>query len=363
MGGGKKVRAKYTDSLPMDLAASLKSVGYVEDSAASLCISSSGTFKYQHNTDTDLKNIYVFPKVYIKSDVGDVGDKDEHVVGATKGNICLEVTLATFQETIGLKVQSFGQKKMLIKKLKEVMADITKIDAKLVAMEALTPVEEKLYHSATDIPEKIEWLQKVAQDHVDKGQLTKSEKAVVLSTLTDLLTGLDAKIEVAAGDAKRLVKLEEMKAKLTANKAKVSSLVGIKRVIKHAEDIAKLEFATSVLKRQMDTNSASLSDMHEYGIMTSKIARLRAEQEEANWFEDPVLFEKVSLGTPKGKSNSGSGNHSSTSGTSSSSSKKGSGSSDVWSTIAKTSGNAVSAKKSGARSNAFAGLSIDADSD
>ena len=51
----------------------------------------------------------------------------------------MESDLDTFQATITLKVQSFGQKKMLIKRLRDVMADIEKIDAKLMAMEGLTP--------------------------------------------------------------------------------------------------------------------------------------------------------------------------------------------------------------------------------
>ena len=47
--------------------------------------------------------------------------------------------------------------------------------------------------------EKVEWLQKVAQEHVDKGQLTKPEKALVLNTLAEKATKVEANIEAASG--------------------------------------------------------------------------------------------------------------------------------------------------------------------
>lgn len=55
VGGGKKVRQKYNDGLPMLLVESLKKIGFAEDRGASLDKSCAGLFKYQHNTDTDLK--------------------------------------------------------------------------------------------------------------------------------------------------------------------------------------------------------------------------------------------------------------------------------------------------------------------
>jgi hypothetical protein len=63
VGGGKKVRQKYNDGLPALFSDALKRVGYSEDRGASLDPSCAGLFKYQHNTDTDLKTVHVYPRI------------------------------------------------------------------------------------------------------------------------------------------------------------------------------------------------------------------------------------------------------------------------------------------------------------
>eukprot|EP00966_Prymnesium_polylepis_P254391 5878721-Prymnesium_polylepis.1 len=101
VGGGKKVRQKYNDGLPALLSDALKKIGFNEDRGASLsndcgarrgipegafahrhpasvaaphapmlraaCLplpaAAAGLFKYQHNTDTDLKVVHVFPRI------------------------------------------------------------------------------------------------------------------------------------------------------------------------------------------------------------------------------------------------------------------------------------------------------------
>ena len=63
VGAGKKARQKYSPSLPKDLIASLSSLGFEEDRGASACFECCGTFKYQHDTDKDLKFLHVFPHV------------------------------------------------------------------------------------------------------------------------------------------------------------------------------------------------------------------------------------------------------------------------------------------------------------
>ena len=55
VGGGKKVRQKYNDALPALLSDALKKIGFAEDRGASQANECAGMFKYQHNTDTDLK--------------------------------------------------------------------------------------------------------------------------------------------------------------------------------------------------------------------------------------------------------------------------------------------------------------------
>ena len=62
VGGGKKVRQKYGDGRVLkDLTTALQGLGFEDDKGASCCLASAGTYKYQHNTDTDLKTVHASP--------------------------------------------------------------------------------------------------------------------------------------------------------------------------------------------------------------------------------------------------------------------------------------------------------------
>lgn len=65
IAGGKKVRQKYSASLGKDLSAALQGAGFKEDKGAALAIECQGTYKRQHNTDTDLISVHVYPFVSI----------------------------------------------------------------------------------------------------------------------------------------------------------------------------------------------------------------------------------------------------------------------------------------------------------
>ena len=53
-----------------------------------------------------------------------------------------------FQSSVAIKVQSFGQKKMLLGILKMVLTGLEEIDQKLINMEALSPSEDTRYSTA-----------------------------------------------------------------------------------------------------------------------------------------------------------------------------------------------------------------------
>jgi hypothetical protein len=74
------VRQKYGASLGKDLAAALQSHGFNEDKGAALAIECAGTYKRQHNTDTDLISVHVYPFVNIAG--ADGGDDEEGEGGA-----------------------------------------------------------------------------------------------------------------------------------------------------------------------------------------------------------------------------------------------------------------------------------------
>uniref|UniRef100_A0A061QZ24 Uncharacterized protein n=1 Tax=Tetraselmis sp. GSL018 TaxID=582737 RepID=A0A061QZ24_9CHLO len=65
VGGGKKCRQKYSPELPKELSQALAALGFQEDRGASACEQCQATYKYQHDTDKDLKFMHVFPRVEI----------------------------------------------------------------------------------------------------------------------------------------------------------------------------------------------------------------------------------------------------------------------------------------------------------
>lgn len=79
IGGGKNVRGKYEAALPKYVSQSLLAAGFEEDKGASVSLACQGRFKYQHNTDTDLKNIHVFPRVVVPDEevAGEGADGEE----------------------------------------------------------------------------------------------------------------------------------------------------------------------------------------------------------------------------------------------------------------------------------------------
>jgi len=78
VGGGKKVRGKYDAALPKYISQALGAIGYEEDKGASVSLACQGRFKYQHNTDTDLKTMHVFPRVeVVAEDVAAGGEESE----------------------------------------------------------------------------------------------------------------------------------------------------------------------------------------------------------------------------------------------------------------------------------------------
>jgi hypothetical protein len=55
IGGGKKTRAKYDPDMLKHLSEALRGAGLEEDRGASACEQCQGMYKYQHDTDKDLK--------------------------------------------------------------------------------------------------------------------------------------------------------------------------------------------------------------------------------------------------------------------------------------------------------------------
>ena len=57
------MRQKYGDDMPKHCREALRAIGFEEDRGACAVMECAGSFKYQHDTDKDLKFIHVFPKI------------------------------------------------------------------------------------------------------------------------------------------------------------------------------------------------------------------------------------------------------------------------------------------------------------
>ena len=98
VGGGKLVRSRYPDDLTKWLVAALREINFTEDRSAACTLDSQGTFKQQHDTDQNLKYLFVFPHVSI-------GNK-----GGKESNTAAEPELDTSSPVIMKLIQSLNAK-------------------------------------------------------------------------------------------------------------------------------------------------------------------------------------------------------------------------------------------------------------
>jgi hypothetical protein len=122
VGGGKLVRAKYSDDLIKWFTNALRDVGYEVDTSAALDFSSAGTFKQQHDTGQNLKVVVVFPKLTCamqKSADGNSGPVEVVVDVTSKEYIINACEFSTFCEIATTKTESWTQKKRLLTIIQE----------------------------------------------------------------------------------------------------------------------------------------------------------------------------------------------------------------------------------------------------
>ena len=82
-------------------------------------------FKYQHDTDKDLKYLHVFPNVDLSAAEAEAGGGGGEAGGGGGGGgpqspeyQCVSCTLEEFQDLVAMNVPSFSQKRALLKRLR-----------------------------------------------------------------------------------------------------------------------------------------------------------------------------------------------------------------------------------------------------
>merc|ERR1712032_581888 len=188
-------------------------IGFVEDRGAALSLDSARTFKFQHNTDTDLKVVHVYPEIDPAA-VASSSAAARSEAEMTPEELIIFSPLKTFQRMVAAKTPSLNQRKRVLELLKGAKADFAEIEGKLASMTALTPEEQSLYDEldCEVIDEKHAWLMKQMDESVATGQLTRQEQQDVLDQLATKLEAVEIQLAAAEseGKSKKAEKLRQV---------------------------------------------------------------------------------------------------------------------------------------------------------
>ncbi|EKX47700.1 hypothetical protein GUITHDRAFT_137444 [Guillardia theta CCMP2712] len=193
------VRQKYGDDMPKFCRDALRAIGFEEDRGASAIMECAGSFKYQHDTDKDLKFIHVFPKIDISASAAPAEAEEEAdiKIGGMKleelppEHLCSIVSMETFVKLVAKQCPSFSQRRALLKAMKEMAAKIAGFEEKMSKMEQLTASEDELYNTAQDVPGKVSELEKQLEGMMTGQHLTRKKT----DKLEAAMAALQAKIQ------------------------------------------------------------------------------------------------------------------------------------------------------------------------
>jgi len=321
IGAGKKQRQKYNEDNLQKMTQELRELEFVEDRGASACFECQKSYKYQHDTDKDLKYLHVVPKCLIsieeekieKSDV--VDDKGKKT---TPELLCAKSTLEEFEELVEYNVPSFSQKRALLKRLKTFKIIVDECDGKLAKMEQLTEEEQEMYDTVAEIQNKIELIEKQLEEMIAEGRLTAGEQQHMVDELIGKLDELALAKSAAEAESKpkRIEQIEKLSNTVNGKIETLKSKKPIVYTIEHAEELQTLKKNVKALKAL--ENKPGLRTPAE----ASKLAKLpgleerieQIETEDKGWYEDEcatLLFgEKIQPAVSKTitKKPSGGGN-------------------------------------------------------
>lgn len=192
VGAGKLDRAKFSEDLPKWCVSALRELGYEEDKGASALLACAGTFKYQHDTGKNEKYIHVFPRITVlpatTTEHDQEDDQEQDTISGNKEELlCIESSLSIFQEMSASKLKSWTSKKRCATLLQAKLSELEQIQSKLTRRVALTPQEQHLFDSASELEEKCALLKKEMIHLVDENKLNKSEREEVMEQIKSRL--------------------------------------------------------------------------------------------------------------------------------------------------------------------------------
>eukprot|EP00667_Euglena_gracilis_P016408 EG_transcript_17168 len=293
VGGGKKVRQKYSPDLPKFLSDALRAVGYEEDKGAAVSLDSQGKFKYQHDTGKDLKYIHVFPFVKIQEE----SDGTMRIAGYRVDDMppeikCTLCEMETFKDLVKQKCPTFTQKRCLLKAMKGVQGRFEEFEQRMAALQPLTAEEQELYEGQVAMAEKVDDLTKQVQVLLDSGKVSKAEAALLLTELTEKLKKAEKAIKDAEAEGKKTTKLEAQREALAAQLEKLRGATPITYKKKNEKEIVEL-------KEKIERMREQLTPLNAIQDAEAKMERLKQEQE--GWYWAAVAREDKVSSLPKKK--------------------------------------------------------------
>ena len=287
VGGGKKVRQKYDEKLPHYLSEALKNINFTEDRAASAVLNCQATFKFQHDTDKDLKFVHVFPKVDIHSN----DERNPHDV-MSPDQLVVYSDAAAYQLMLSRKTQSFSQRRRALQVLREARQRVQDIEAKMTALENVDDTDSTFYESvdAETLTRKIEFTSKVLDGMITKAQLTKNEQREVIDQLARKIIDIDLQLDHAReqGKEKRVAKLEQMRLELDSRRTLVAAAQPVVHKPKFEAEIrAARKKLAELEKLESHKGILPLETVQKLSAKPKLLADLAVmESESAGWFNE-----------------------------------------------------------------------------
>ena len=293
IGGGKKTRSKYDDDLLKHLTAALRAAEYEDDRGASACELCQGSYKYQHDTDKDLKYLHVFPRVVHEEEGGGEGEGGGAASAQSPEYRACTCDLEEFEQLVEMYTPSFSQKRALLRRMKVMEHALGALEQKVIAMESLNEREQTMYDSMIEVAAKIEFLQNALDDMIKKGRLTKGEQSEIVEDLQLKLEDIGLMVNEANEEGKPK-RVEMLAAKKELAQKKIDSVLAkppIVYTVPHERELADLKKELNSLKKIASQQKGKLMS----GADAARVAKIPAleerianleNSEDKGWYED-----------------------------------------------------------------------------
>jgi len=286
VGAGRgQGRGKYSENLPKLVAEAMRQIGYDEDKHADTCWECQGSFKYQHDTDKNLKVIHVFPNID-RIQVTSSRQVDRNVERLMLTTVC---SIEKFSDLVDERVWSFTSKKNLLEGLKSKKKLLQAIEQKYINVKPVTEEEEELYNSITIdvVAQKMNLLEQQMEQLMTSEQLTQDEQVEV----RDILDKRIKKLKKKLGKETSTKKQEKLKATIKSLQEKRTLVLNSRPAVwskRNEREIAKLDKKLKELEMIEGRSQRSLADLKKLKNKASlQTRRDELLESEKGWFEQP----------------------------------------------------------------------------